>query len=294
MANLEHESRFRTAERNGDLSAELAGLDLRGVLMSCPRLNQFNLSGVDLRKANLSGAHFHKANLSNANLARAKVTTSDFRDANLERADLTSADLNGAVMTGANLSGANLTKAILVKSRINNVDFTGANLNGTDLRGTQGLTESQLASAKNGDKAILDERMLASFNRSGDITVARLGRRPRQRKNPFQTDLTFVAPRPVFGDIFMLCGYEHPEFPPAGNHAFDQLADLGIEQVDDYFAICADGEPVVWIFPLVKGQVFEHHHGPFDGIRIELNDREYKELWSNCVGRFKETLSVME
>jgi hypothetical protein len=110
----------------------------------------------------------------------------------------------------------------------------------------------------------------------------------------YEIDLIFDTFQPTFGDVFLLCSYAHPEFPPTGDYGFDELADLGVEPVDDYFGICADGDPVVWLFPLVKGQVVEHHPGPFDGIRIELGHREYKKLWANCVGRFKETLSITE
>lgn len=297
MAHSEDESRFRNAERDGDLSANLAGIDLHGVLKSCPRLNEFDLSSVNFHSADLAGAHFQKANLSHANLSHAKVTTSDFRDANLQNADLTSANLNGAVMTGANLSNANLKNTILVKARVNNVDFTGANLDGTDLRGARGLTKSQLESAVNGNRAILDERMLASTNRSGDTTVARHGRQrrqSRQRKKQFQVDLTFDSFKPSFGDVFLLCGCHHPQFPPVGDYGFDQLADLEIKQVDDYFAICPNGDPAVWIFPLVRGRVVEHHPGPFDGIRIELSGRRHSALWTRCVRRFKEVLAVTD
>ena len=102
----------------------------------------------------------------------------------------------------------------------------------------------------------------------------------------------FDSEKPSFGDVFLLCGDQHPRFPPTGRFGFDELADLGVEQVDDYFAICADGDPIIWIFPLVKGQVVQHHHGPFDGVRLELGDNSHKKLWTRCVARFKETLRI--
>ncbi len=294
MAKPEHERILRDAVRTGTSTIDMSGFDLSGLLFSSARLDGIVLSAADLRNARLSGGYFRGCDLRNAILKKADIVLGDFRDTNLQGTDLTSSDLNGAVMTGANLSNANLTKANLVKTCLDGADFTGTNLNQTDLRGAQGLTESQLESAKNSDKAILDERVLAILNRSGDITVARHGRRRRRRKNQYEIDLIFDTVKPTFGDIFLLSGHDHPEFPPTGDYGFDQLADLGVQQVDDYFAIFADGDPVVWLFPLVKGEVVEHHPGPFDGIRMELGDREHKELWANCVGRFKETLSVTQ
>ena len=233
-------------------------------------------------------------NLENAQLNKKQLTLADFRDANLSGADLTAANLTGAILSGADLQNANLKRAKLVRTRLNGANLTGANLDRTDLRGAQGLTEEQLASAVNSSKGILDERMLSALHGQGDPTIARHGRQPKKRVVPNHIDLTFDGEKPHFGDVFLLCGDQHPRFLPTGAPGFDELTDLGVEQVDDYFAICADDEPVVWIYPLVKGQVVHHHPGPFDGIRIELVDRSRKKLWIKCMTRFKETLRVTE
>jgi hypothetical protein len=107
-----------------------------------------------------------------------------------------------------------------------------------------------------------------------------------------QVDLKFGARKPSFGDVFQLCGETHPRFPPSGQFPFESLADLGIEQVDDYFAVTDDGEPVIWIFPLVDGEVVDHHPGPFDGLRLELSDPDQEERFENCVTRFREALRL--
>jgi hypothetical protein len=57
------------------------------------------------------------------------------------------------------------------------------------------------------------------------------------------------------------------------------LADLGFEQVADYFAIRSktdDGaQEVAWLFPLIDGQVVEHDEGPFDGLRLFFSPQEH-------------------
>lgn len=292
MANSEHERRLRDAVQAKAPAANLSGCDLSGVLFCSARLANAILRGADLRRADLSGGYFRECDLREANCSKARITTSDFRDANLSGADLSGVDFTGAVLTGANLSQTNLSRAKLVKARLEKVDLTGANLNGADLRGSQGLTSGQLNSAKNGDKAILDERMLASLGRTGDKTIARHGKPARKESAPPQVDLLFSEVKPSFGDVFLLCGFARPEFPPSGDYGFAELADLGIEQVDDYFALCVDGDPAVWIYPLVLGQVVEHHPGPYDGLRLAADNRQHKKLWSKCVARFKSGLPV--
>ena len=136
--------------------------------------------------------------------------------------------------------------------------------------------------------------MLASLGRTGQTAVARHGMPKRQRKQPtkLSVDFMFETVKPCFGDIFLLCGYEHHDFPPTGEYGFADLQDLGVEQVDDYFAICVNGEPAVWVFPLIREQVAEHHPGPFDGIRLELDVARSKSKWSNCVSRFAAALTI--
>jgi hypothetical protein len=88
-------------------------------------------------------------------------------------------------------------------------------------------------------------------------------------------DISFAPSRPMFGDLFLICGDKHPKFPPSGKFAFDSLAELQFEQVDDYFGIRSvndEGTDVpIWLFPLVDGEPVDHHPGPFDGIRLDYN-----------------------
>lgn len=293
MANPDHEREFREAAKCKNSSADLSGYDLSGTRFPSPRLEGVNLSGADLRGADLPGGYFRACNLSSARISKAQLSCCDLRDADLTGADLTGTHLTGATLNGAKLAHAKLVRANLVKARLNAADLTGTDLDRADLRGAQGLTESQLSVAANSHKAILDERMLAAMQWTGDVTVARHGRPSRKRAERTRVDLTFATAKPTFGDVFLLCGDKHPQFPPTGSYGFDELTDLGIEQMDDYFAICVDGDPVVWIYPLVAGHVVQHHPGPFDGLRFELAERNYMKRWSHCVARFRESLQIL-
>lgn len=145
---------------------------------------------------------------------------------------------------------------------------------------------------QNSGKAILDQRMLTNLARAGDQTTARHGPPGKKRPRGQEVDLLFTTLKPTFGDVFLICGNEHPRFPPSNDYGFAELADLGIKRTDDYFALCVDGGPAVWIFPLVRGQVVEHHPGPCDGLRLVADDPQYRKLWSKCVARFEKALRI--
>lgn len=107
-------------------------------------------------------------------------------------------------------------------------------------------------------------------------------------------DISFAASRPAFGDLFLICGDKHPKFPPSGKFAFDSLAELQFEQVDDYFGIRSlndEGDDVpIWLYPLIKGEPVFHHPGPFDGVRLAYNilrnPARHAEHYLNCVAEF--------
>jgi hypothetical protein len=88
-------------------------------------------------------------------------------------------------------------------------------------------------------------------------------------------DIRFGTARPVFGDLFLICGDTHRKFPPSGAFAFDSLSDLQFEQVDDFFGVRSlndEGDDVpIWLYPLVDGEPVYHHSGPFDGVRLTYN-----------------------
>lgn len=90
-------------------------------------------------------------------------------------------------------------------------------------------------------------------------------------------DFEFTGAKPGFGDLFLICGERHPNFPPEGNVDFRPLSNLAVSQVDDYFGVQVvsnggpPGDVAIWLFPLVAGNIVDHHSGPFDGLRLDYD-----------------------
>lgn len=107
-------------------------------------------------------------------------------------------------------------------------------------------------------------------------------------------DISFGTTRPTFGDLFLICGETHPRFSPSGKFAFESLADLQFDQVDDYFGIRSlrdEGDDVpIWLYPLVHGLPVDHHPGPFDGLRLSYNilrnPARRAEHYLECIAAF--------
>ena len=107
------------------------------------------------------------------------------------------------------------------------------------------------------------------------------------------TDISFIKEKPVFGDLLAMAGIENSKFPVM-NENFFKLADLGIEQSDDFFAVMNEDEygddNILWIIPLIKKTEVWHNPGPYDGLRftydILRNSEENIEIYLNCLNRF--------
>lgn len=115
-----------------------------------------------------------------------------------------------------------------------------------------------------------------------------------------EVDFLFPDIGPRFGDLFTIVGYENPNFPPAGEFPFGELANLNFTQVDDYFGIASEEHQgdgvIVWLFPLVDGNVVDHHPGPFGGLRLSYDvlrnpDRNI-QLFAKCIDAFLDKLPV--
>ena len=112
-------------------------------------------------------------------------------------------------------------------------------------------------------------------------------------------DFKFKNDKPTFGDLFLICGYDNPNFP-ANSNEFEKLSELKFEQVDDYFGIrnlTEIGDDVlVWLFPIINDEEVYHNKGPFDAIRINYvvirNEKTKIKLVEDIYNSFNEHLDV--
>ena len=114
-----------------------------------------NLQKADLFKANLQGAGLWRASLQGANLRGANLQKATLFKANLQMADLGGANLQEADLSDANLQGADLWRANLQKATL-----FKANLQGAYLREAEGLTASQVKTARNWELAFYGDDFL--------------------------------------------------------------------------------------------------------------------------------------
>ena len=114
------------------------------------------------------------------------------------------------------------------------------------------------------------------------------------------TDISFIGEKPVFGDLLAMIGIEDSKFLMK-NENFLKLADLGIEQSDDFFAVPNENydfgdDIILWIIPLIKKTEVWHNPGPYDGLRftydILRNSRENVDIYINCLEKFIGLLPV--
>ena len=112
-------------------------------------------------------------------------------------------------------------------------------------------------------------------------------------------DFKFTNKQPSFGELFLIVGYENPNFPPESRE-FENLNHLGFEQVDDYFGIKNQSEIgsdiKLWLHPLVSGEEVHHHSGPFDALRLRYCVRENQPntvvLFEQIYNEFNSKLEV--
>lgn len=182
---------LRAARLNG---ANLSGANMAGAVLDQAWLIEADLSDVDLTRASLFQTQFLNARLARADLSDARAAANftgadltgaifagadlsadmknqsmglmrgvlrqvraegvDFTGANLMRADLEFARLSGANFTDANLmmatlGGADLSGADMLGARLENADLTS-----TRITGLKNADQTELAKARNLDRAI--------------------------------------------------------------------------------------------------------------------------------------------
>lgn len=110
-------------------------------------------------------------------------------------------------------------------------------------------------------------------------------------------DIHFAGTQPVFGDLLAMCGVASQRFPANPELHFDLLESLQLDQIDDYFGVrvLGMGAVVIWLFPIVGGEVADHHPGPFERLNVEYNHAEHTPEralhWATLVARLAATTS---
>lgn len=270
MANPEHELRLRQVLSGAVQNADLSNLDLSGMSIVSAKLTGVVLRGASLRRVKANGAYLQSADLSEANLAQANLTCADLRRVNLTAASLKGADLSSAVLQNAELRRADLTGCKLTRAMLTDAELMDANLSKCDLRGVRGVSVDQIRSARNWEKAIFDPGMVTSLGIDQDVATSRHGARKPDKKKCCCIDIICSKKQPNFGDLFVICGDVHPNFPPSGACDLTALSTLGFEQADDFFAVRdKEGDEIIWLYPLINNHPVYHQRGPFDGIRLE-------------------------
>ena len=146
MANEEQVNRIKQGvekwnlwrDQNTDIRPDLSQADLRETQLQKADLSNTNLNKVKLQFSNLTGANLQAASLKKAR----------FQEAIPQSANLKKADLSGAGMLESNLQYADLENANLEGAQFNeDALFNQTNLKGANLKGTTGLSSSQINSA---------------------------------------------------------------------------------------------------------------------------------------------------
>lgn len=120
--------------------ADLRNADLYGSDLSRANLKMADLSGSDLSSARLDSADMYKVDLSRASLIEARLAGAYLAESKMGAADLRGANLTGCNLSGVDLEGATLVGADLSGSRLDlatlaDCDLRNANLGDTDLSG---------------------------------------------------------------------------------------------------------------------------------------------------------------
>ena len=113
-----------------------------------------NFADANLADANLRSTDFYRADLENTDLEDANLAYTNLHQANLEAADLEEARLFDVDLHSANLESANLESATLKFANLADANLEEANLENTNFIRVKNLTNSQIKSACNWDKAV--------------------------------------------------------------------------------------------------------------------------------------------
>jgi uncharacterized protein YjbI with pentapeptide repeats len=132
---------------------ELEGANLYHCAFRCCRLPGIHAAGSKWGTAILQNCEFRRADLTSASFERADLRHSSFWKATLTGSSLQTVRMNGTDMEGADLTGV----------RFHDATTMSANFSGANLRGAQGLTQTQLAQARTDRHTILPDGSSGPF-----------------------------------------------------------------------------------------------------------------------------------
>ena len=164
-------------------------------------------------------------------------------------------------------------------------------------------TQTRCAQAEKMNRLIIIILTFGLFNCNGGKKKQEMERKTLDLEvlahDGIRIDFEFNSEKPIFGDLFLIVGFENPNFPP-DSREFEKLAELEFEQVDDYFGIKNStdvGDDVkIWLFPIINGEEVYHNQGPFDAIRITYgvlrNEQKTAELFEKIFHSINSNLDV--
>ncbi len=137
-------------------NAYLRAANLNYVDLTGSNMNYVVMDEATLINSSLNRVRLNQASLKNAKINKAELKSSFLGGANCEGASMIKCDLENAQLIKTNLKGAFLMDANLKGAMLAGADFSQANLMKADLRGVQGVTAEQFATARSLAKALLD------------------------------------------------------------------------------------------------------------------------------------------
>lgn len=105
-------------------------------------------------------------------------------------------------------------------------------------------------------------------------------------------DFLFEGVKPEINDLLALSGSSDTNRMIESRMGFDQFKEYKFCQIDDYWGIWSESrhgdEVMIWLFPLIDGEIMDHHSGPYDGLRMSFR------VLGNPIERADEFIQVVE
>jgi uncharacterized protein YjbI with pentapeptide repeats len=155
----------------GSSNLKLTSQSLQDNICTSPR--------IDLKDAKLNGLRFLAVGsvLKGIHLPRAKIqdsnlSTIDLRKSNFSTSDLSDSDLSYSLLDSSNFERASLVQANLTGASLGNALFEGAQLCGANLTGATGLETANFKNASYDKKTMLTSEMKQKLTKDGAFLIS--------------------------------------------------------------------------------------------------------------------------